>query len=49
MKKGTKVIYNNTLYIVWEKHKNFVKIYNPSAALPELTMIATSINNVKKV
>lgn len=49
MKKGTTVIYNNKLYKVWRKEHNHVIIYEPGAALPELTMISCSINKVKRV
>lgn len=38
MRKGAKVIYNNMLFEVLEKKK-----------YPELTKIATGINNVKRV
>lgn len=48
MRKGTKVIYNNQLYEVWEKRGNALKIYIPGSNNPELTFIITSIKNVKK-
>lgn len=48
MRKGTKVIYNNMLFEVLEKKKSHVIIYDPGAKYPELTKIATGINNVKK-
>ena len=48
MRKGTKVIYNNALYEVLEKHGQHVKIYNPGAKYPELTIISTAIKNVIK-
>lgn len=49
MKKGTKVIYNNAVYEVLEKRKQFVIIYNPAAALPELTKISCGVNHVKEI
>lgn len=48
MKKGTKVYYNNILYAVWKKEGQFITIYRPEAAAPELTMIVTSIKAIKK-
>ena len=48
LKKGSKVIFNNENYTVWEKTGNAVKIYKPDSEMPELTMIATSIKNVRR-
>lgn len=48
MKKGTKVIYDNTIYEVWQKKGPAVTIYNPATPIPELTMMTVSINKVKK-
>lgn len=48
MKKGTKVIYEGKPYTVWTKEGSSVIIYNPDAKYPELTMIRTGTNKVKK-
>lgn len=49
MKKGTAVLYNGEVLKVWEKKGNAVKLYNPLAKLPELTMQIVSINKVKAI
>lgn len=49
MRKGTKVIYQNTIYTVLEKRKNHVIIYNEAAKIPELSKVSTSLNNVKPI
>ena len=49
IKKGKKVIYHGELFEVYERKKQAVKIYKPSAPFPELTMVLTSINNLQEV
>jgi len=48
MRKGTKVIYNGLLYVVWEKHGTHAKIYRPDAKFTELTMCSIPIKSLKK-
>lgn len=49
MRKGTKVIYQNTIYTVLEKRKNHVVIYNEAEKIPELSKVCTGLNKVKPV
>ena len=47
-KKGSRVIYNGENYTVWRQENYMLRIYKPEAEMPELTFVATHVNNVKK-